>query len=449
MTQVTHNEGAERALLGCVLLDNSTMASLEGLEAIAFYKPSHRHVWRAYLELHKRRAVIDVITLADYLNAAGLLDAVGGPNFLAKLSSEVPSSANYDYYRTIVERRSSLRELKALGRWIEDAASNVTDYDVFIDEAQAKLVGALQSGKSSTFITSKEAIKQSFAEIEAECNRGHAGPKLPTGFADLDEITDGWQPSDLVIVAARPAMGKTTWVMQVLHHLAVEHKKPVAMFSLEMPAKQLATRAMCSEARIDMAKVRSRRLSEQEWARLIKAAATISDAPVIYDETAALSLSDFRQRARQLVVEHGVEVIAIDYLQLMKHRSKSVKSREQEISAISRGLKQTAKELDIPIIALAQLNRNLESRADKRPMNSDLRESGSIEQDADIIAFLYRDEVYNSESEHKGVAEFILGKHRNGGLGTVRLRFFGQHVRFESLEEKVIENSGGYTPEMD
>ena len=458
MTQTMHNEDAERALIGSVFLDNSKMTGLEGLEAITFYKPSHRHVWRACLELHKRGTVIDVITVADHLNAAGLLDAVGGPNYLAKLSSHVPSSANYEYYRTIIERHASLRELKALGRWLEDAASNVTDYSEFLDDAQSKVVTALTAGRASTYVTSRAAMKEGFAEIEAEYKSGDVEPKLPTGFADLDEITGGWQPGDLVIVAGRPAMGKTSWVMQAMYHLAIDREVPVAVFTLEMKASTLAKRAMCSEARISMTKLRSRRMTDQEWAKLIKAAGKVGDAPLIYDETPALKIAEFRQRARQLVFEYGVQVIAVDYLQLMKCSGPTIGSREQEISAIARGLKQTAKELKVPIVALAQLNRGVESRADKRPMNSDLRESGAIEQDADIISFIYRDEVYNPESEHKGIAEFILGKHRNGGLGTVRLRFFGEYTRFESLEKNNEPNapmasghaaSYGYTPEMD
>ena len=368
----------------------------------------------------------------------------GGPNFLARLSSEVPSSANVSYYATIVKRKSALRSfITTANALVEECYTDVSDFEAFMDTAESKLFAITQSGAKKNYSTMREVIKEAFAQIEALYQKAEQVTGVPSGFIDLDEITAGWQPSDLIILAARPAMGKTAMTLNMAAHAAVERKVPVAFFSLEMANVQLAIRMLCSEARLDQSKLRTGRMTEQEWARLIKAAGVLSESPIFLDDTPALPIMEFRSKARMLKAEQDIGIIFVDYLQLMKARGANVGSREQEISEISRNLKGIAKELSVPIIALAQLNRGVEQRADKRPMNSDLRESGAIEQDADIISFIYRDEVYNPESDQKGIAEVILGKHRNGGLGTVRLRFFGSFTRFENLAPEEAEAYAG------
>jgi replicative DNA helicase len=778
-----HNDEAERSMLGAVFVDNRAVDEVSALvQPENLYREPHRHIFRAMLELHGRGEAIDVITLADYLSAEGLLDAVGGANALARLSHEVPSATNVSYYATIVKRKASLRAfIAAAHTLIDECYSDVSDFDGFMDRAEAELFAITRSGAQKSYATMREVIREAFAQIEALYQKAEQVTGVPSGFADLDEITAGWQPSDLIILAARPAMGKClvegsrvmladgrwepiedlhargearvvtldrsmrfceadvsafvddgvkpafrvttrsgrrvdatavhplltlsgwrsvrdlevgtpiavprtlpffgdvrprdceaklcgyllgdgifcsgtptfrssdealiddfiaaaeafgglevrrvedgeetavevlglrpwleelgiwgrtdsekvvpesifTWdersvasflnrlfasggrvvtvkdvsvevpetgqsssvwlrgtseafVRQVSHlllrfgvcsrlerrsgkcggwrlnidtsegslhrfvsrigvvskedvfarvlarevaeergqedvrwdpivsieplgmkqvydltvpethnfvaedvcvhntaitlnmasHAALERQVPVAFFSLEMSNVQLALRMLCSESRVDQGKMRTGRLTEQEWARLLKGAKSLSESKIFLDDTPALPIMELRSKARQLKAEHDIGIIFVDYLQLMKAPGRNIGSREQEISEISRNLKGIAKELNVPVIALAQLNRGVEQRADKRPMNSDLRESGAIEQDADIISFIYRDEVYNPESEDKGLAEVILGKHRNGGLGTVKLRFFGQFTRFENL----------------
>jgi replicative DNA helicase len=440
-----HNDEAERSLLGSIFLDNRVIDEVTSLvQPEDLYRESHRHIFRAMIALHARGDVVDVITLADYLQAEKLLDAVGGPNFLARLSQDVPSAAHVTYYATIVSRKASLRNFITTAHALVDECYNdVSDFEAFMDDAEAKLFAITQAGVKKNYSTMREIIKEAFAQIEALYQKAEQVTGVPSGFIDLDDITAGWQPSDLVIVAARPAMGKTALTLNMAAHAAIERKVPVAYFSLEMANVQLAIRMLCSEARVDQGKLRTGRMTEQEWARLIKAAGTLSEAPIFLDDTPALPIMEFRSKARLLKAEQDIGIIFVDYLQLMKARGSNIGSREQEISEISRSLKGIAKELSVPVIALAQLNRGVESRADKRPMNSDLRESGAIEQDADIISFIYRDEVYNPESEHKGIGEVILGKHRNGSLGTVRLRFFGQYTRFENLAPDVDDGGGG------
>ena len=422
-------------MIGAIFVDNRSFDEVSALVSPEdLYREPHRHVFRAMGELHARGEAIDVITLADHLSAGGLLDAVGGANFLARLSHEVPSAANVGNYATIVRRKSSLRAFIATAHTlIDECYSDVADFDGFMDRAEAELFSITRSGAQKSYSTMREVIREAFAQIESLYQKSEQVTGVPSGFADLDEITAGWQPSDLIILAARPAMGKTAITLNMAAHAALERKVGVAYFSLEMSNVQLALRMLCSESRVDQSKMRTGRLTEQEWARLLKGAKALSESKIFLDDTPALPIMELRSKARQLKAEHDIGIIFVDYLQLMKAPGRNIGSREQEIAEISRNLKGIAKELNIPVIALAQLNRGVEQRAEKRPMNSDLRESGSIEQDADIISFLYRDEVYNPESEDKGLGEVILGKHRNGSLGTVKLRFFGSLTRFENL----------------
>lgn len=417
------------------MLDNRVLDELSGqLKSEDFYRESHRHIFRAMDNLHKRREAIDVITLADHLSAADLLDNVGGANFLARLSSEVPSAANVEYYANIVRRKSTLRAfISTADSLVEECYGDVNDVEAFMDGAEQKLFQITQSGAARSYSTMREVVREAFGQIEALYQKTEHITGVPSGFVDLDEMTAGWQPSDLIILAARPAMGKTSFTLNMLTHAALQRNVPAAFFSLEMSNQQLAIRMLCSEAHIDQSRLRRGQMTEQEWTRLIHATHTLSNSKIFLDDTPSLPILEFRSKMRRLVAEHNVGIVFVDYLQLMRGSSKNSSSREQEISEISRNLKAIAKELSIPIIALAQLNRGVEQRADKRPMMSDLRESGAIEQDADLILFIYRDEVYNPDTEAKGVAEVIIGKHRNGGLGTVRLRFFNSHTRFENL----------------
>ena len=434
-----HNDEAERSLLGAILLDNRVLDEVAGrVRDRDFYREPHRLVYRAMLDLAQRGEALDVITLADHLSAQERLDAVGGPNLLMRLSNEVPSASNVVFYAEIVRRKSALRDfIREAGSLVDECYGDVPDFVSFMDSVESRLFGITQQGVKKDYSEMREVIKDAFTQIETLYQKSEKVTGVPSGYVDLDEITAGWQSSDLIILAARPAMGKTSLCLNMAAHAALVRKLPVAFFSLEMSNVQLAIRMLCSEARVNQSKLRTGRLNEQEWARLIKAAGALSEAPLFLDDTPSLPIMELRSKVRRLKAEHDLGIVFIDYLQLMRGTGDKYGSREQEIADISRNLKGLAKEAEVPVIALAQLNRGVEQRADKRPMASDLRESGSIEQDADIISFIYRDEVYNPDTEHKGIAEVILGKHRNGSLGTVRLRFFGEFTRFENLAPEV------------
>ena len=432
-----HNEDAERSVLGAVLLDNAVLDELSGqITPEDFYREAHRHVFRAMVQLHQRGEPVDVLTVADYLEAEDRLEAAGGPSYLTRLSGAVPSAANVTHYAAIVQRKSSLRQfIAAAGELVNECYGDVNDFESFMDEAESRLFAITQLGQKRDYAVMRNVVKSAFTQIEALYQKSEEITGVPSGFIDLDEITAGWQPSDLIIVAARPGMGKTSFTLNMAAHAAIERNLPSAFFSLEMSNVQLAIRMLCSEAQINQSNLRKGSMTEQEWARLIKAAGTLSEAPIYLDDTPGLPIMEFRSKARRLKAEHDIQIIFIDYLQLMtgSKRTRSSGSREQEISEISRSLKGVAKELEIPVIALAQLNRGVEQRADKKPKLSDLRESGAIEQDADLISFIYREEVYDPETEAKGLANIIIGKHRNGSIGEITLRFFGPYTRFENL----------------
>lgn len=431
-----NNEDAERSVLGAILLDNAVLDELSGqLRPDDFYREGHRHILRAMLALHQRGEPSDVLTLADFLSAEDRLEACGGPAYLTRLSGAVPSAANVNHYASIVRRKAALRRfISTADGLVNECYDDVNDIEGFMDDAEQRLFAITQSGQKRGYVVMRDVVKSAFTQIEALYEKNEQITGVPSGFMDLDEMTAGWQPSDLIVIAARPAMGKTALTLNMAAHVAITRKVPVAFFSLEMSNEQLAIRMLCSESRINQSSLRRGHMTEQEWARLVKGAGTLSEAKIFLDDTPGLPIMEFRSKCRRLKAEHDIGVIFVDYLQLMQgsNRSKSG-SREQEISEISRSLKGVAKELNVPVIALAQLNRGVEQRADKRPMISDLRESGAIEQDADIIGFIYRDEVYNPDTEAKGLAEIIIGKHRNGATGKVTLRFFGPHTRFENL----------------
>ena len=432
-----HNEEAERSLLGAVMLDQAVLDQvMSQVSPDDFYREKHRIVFEAMVALFDREEPIDAITLSDHLTAEDKLDAVGGADFLAKLSNEVPSAANATHYGSIVSRKSALREfISTANSLVHESYGDVSDVDEFMDKAERQLFSITKDGTGKDYESMRDVIKEAYTEIENLYERDSDGVTgVPSGFVDLDEMTSGWQDSNLIILAARPAMGKTSLALNMAAHSALRADVPTAFFSLEMQNVQLAQRMLCSEARVDQTKLRSGTVSSEEWENLVKAAGSLSDAKLYLDETPALSIMEFRSKCRRMKSEHDIGLVFIDYLQLMQG-SGGHDIREQEISEISRGLKGVAKELDIPVIALAQLNRGVESRSDKRPRMSDLRESGAIEQDADIITFIYRDEFYNPDTEDKGIAEIIIGKHRNGPSGTVRLRFFKSITKFENLAE--------------
>ncbi|MBM4207974.1 MAG: replicative DNA helicase [Gammaproteobacteria bacterium] len=428
---------AEQAVLGGLMLDNQTWDSVaDKITEADFYRKSHQLIFRAIARLADEQTPFDVITIADTLKTTCELETVGGLAYLGMLAHDTPSAANIVSYAHIVRDRSVLRQLIHAGTMISDSAFNPDgrDTDVLLEQAESevfKIAEQRQRGQSG-FMGIKPLLAKAVDKIEHLFEQEGHITGAATGFNDLDDLTSGLQPSDLIIVAGRPSMGKTTIAMNMAENIAIKGKQPVAIFSMEMPGDALAMRMMSSLGRIDQHKVRTGKLEDHEWPRLTSAISILGETKMFIDDTPALTPTEVRARARRLSREHGqLGLIVLDYLQLMQSPS-SGDNRVQQISDISRGLKALAKELNVPVVALSQLNRNLESRPNKRPMMSDLRESGAIEQDADLIIFVYRDEVYNEDSPDKGIAEVIVGKQRNGPLGTVRLTFLGQYTRFEN-----------------
>lgn len=433
-----HSTPAEQAILGGLLLDNQVWEKVEAKLCEAdFYRTEHRLLFRAIKELSTKSQPFDVVTLLDILKATNTLDDAGGEAYLFELANNTPSVANVTAYADIVREKSVHRQLIAVSMDIADVAYNPGARDVveLLDYAEQKVFAiAEQTATEGGPEAVKSVLVRTVERIDALFHSGDAITGLSTGLRDLDELTSGMQKSDLVIVAGRPSMGKTTFVMNIAEHVAIKAQKPVLVFSMEMPADSLAMRMMSSLGRIDQHKIRTGQLTDDDWPRITSAVHMLSEAPMFIDDSPGLSPAEVRARARRLTKEHGqLGMIVIDYLQLMKVPGIRADNRVAEISEISRSLKALAKELSVPVLALSQLNRSLEQRADKRPVMSDLRESGAIEQDADLICFIYRDEVYNPESNDKGTAEIIIAKQRNGPIGRVRVAFLGQYTRFEDL----------------
>jgi replicative DNA helicase len=419
------------------MLDNQTWDSVsDKVVETDFYRRDHQLIFRTIEKLADQQIPFDVITISETLEATSELEAVGGLSYLGMLAKDTPSAANIVSYANIVRDRSVLRQLIHVGTEISDSAFNTEGRDTadLLEHAERevfKIAEQRQRGQGG-FTSIKSLLAKAVDKIEMLFEQGSHITGAATGFTDLDELTSGLQPSDLIIVAGRPSMGKTAIAMNMAENVAIKGGKPVAVFSMEMPGDALAMRMMSSLGRIDQHKVRTGKLEDHEWPRLTSAISLLGETKLFIDDTPALTPTEVRSRARRLTREHGqLGLIVLDYLQLMQSPS-SGDNRVQQISDISRGLKALAKELNVPVVALSQLNRNLEQRPNKRPMMSDLRESGAIEQDADLIVFVYRDEVYNEDSPDKGIAEIIVGKQRNGPLGTVRLTFLGQYTRFEN-----------------
>jgi replicative DNA helicase len=429
------NLEAESSVLGGVLLENDAInLVLELLRAEDFYRESHRKIFRAMIELSDRTEPVDLITLSDFLKSRGELDAVGGTAYLASLADFVPTAANISYYARIVREKSILRSLINTATTIAtrgyEEQGNVEE---FLDSAEKVIFDISERKIKASFVAVGDMIKDTLKTVEKLYERKEMVTGVPTGYEDLDKLTAGLQPADLIIVAGRPSMGKTAFSLNIATHAALAGIG-AAIFSLEMAKEQLVLRMLCSEARVNNSKVRSGYLAERDFPKLANAAGRLHEAPIYIDDTPAISVLELRAKARRLVRDRSKKVglIMIDYLQLMRGMG-TASNREQEISEISRSLKALAKELNVPVIAISQLNRRVEDRGDRRPMMSDLRESGAIEQDADVIMFIYRDEVYNPKSdENKGIAEVIVAKQRNGPIDTVNLTFLNEFMRFEN-----------------
>ncbi|MBA2711900.1 MAG: replicative DNA helicase [Tatlockia sp.] len=433
-----HSSEAEQAIIGGLMLDNQVWDKINSkLCETDFYRTEHRILYRAINELSKKDQPFDVVTLLDALKSANNLDDAGGETYLFELANNTPSVANVSAYADIVREKSVQRQLISVAGDIADSAYNPGNRGVaeLLDTAETKVFAiAEQTGGDGGPESIKSILVKAVEKIDSLYHNGDSITGLATGLTDLDELTSGLQKSDLVIVAGRPSMGKTTLVMNMAEHAAIKSGLPVLVFSMEMPSDSLAMRMMSSLGRIDQHRIRTGKLTDDDWPRVTSAVHMLSEAPLFIDDTPAMSPSEMRARSRRLAKEHGqLGLIVVDYLQLMQVPGYKGDNRTAEISEISRSLKSLAKELEVPVVALSQLNRSLEQRHDKRPVMSDLRESGAIEQDADLICFIYRDEVYNDESPDKGVAEIIIAKQRNGPIGKVRVAFLGKYTRFEDL----------------
>ena len=432
-----HSAEAEQSVLGGLLL------SADGWDAVAelvsdgdFYRLGHRLIFRQIAQLAEAAEPVDVITVADKLQARDELDAAGGLTYLAELAQNTPSASNIRAYAKVVRERACLRKLIEAAQEIAESGFNPDGRksDELIDEAERRIMQIGEDGpKDGAPKDINPLLQAALGRIEELFQSGGAITGISTGFIELDNMTSGLQDSDLVIVAGRPSMGKTAFAMNLVEHAVLNQKKPILVFSMEMPADSLIIRMLSSIGRIDQTRLRNGKLEQEDWPKLSAAVTKLKDVPLYIDDTPALTPTEIRSRARRVAREHGgLGMIMVDYLQLMQVAGSS-DGRTAEISEISRSLKAIAKEFKVPMVALSQLNRSLEQRPNKRPVNSDLRESGAIEQDADVIMFIYRDEVYHEESEEKGIAEIIIGKQRNGPIGICRLAFIGQYTRFENL----------------
>ncbi len=432
-----HSIEAEQSVLGGLLLSDDQWDTVAEQVAFGdFYRPDHRLIFRHMARLAEANEPIDPVTVADALNASGELENAGGFGYLAQLAKDTPSASNIRAYATVVRDRAALRHLIQAAQDIADSGYNPEGRtsDDLIDEAERKIMQITEQGpKAGGPIDVNPLLTRAVERIDELYNSGGDITGLSTGYTELDRMTSGLQKSDLVIVAGRPSMGKTSFAMNLVEHAVLNQEKPILVFSMEMPADQLIVRMLSSIGRIDQTRIRNGKLEQEDWPKLSAAVTKMKDVPLYIDDTPALTPTEIRSRARRVAREAGgLGMIMVDYLQLMRVAGFN-EGRTAEISEISRNLKAVAKEFDCPMVALSQLNRALEQRPNKRPVNSDLRESGAIEQDADVIMFIYRDEVYHEDSPDKGVAEIIIGKQRNGPIGTARLAFIGQFTRFENL----------------
>jgi replicative DNA helicase len=439
-----HSLEAEQAVLGGLMLDNAAWDQIaDRISENDFYLYDHRIIYQAIGELADKNHPFDVVTLADRLEHRKELTDASALAYLGTLAKDTPSAANIRAYADIVRERSILRQLISVGTAITESGYNAEGRDskTLLDEAEQKVFRIADQGARSKqgFKSIKSLLKSTVEQIDMLFEKDDAITGAPTGFSNFDEKTSGLQAGDLIIIAGRPSMGKTSFAMNMAQYLAVKQRATVAVFSMEMPGEQISMRMLSSLGRIDQHRLRTGKLAEEDWPRLSSAVSMLSDVPLFVDDSAALTPTELRARARRLKREHDLHLIVVDYLQLMQVAGSS-ENRATEISEISRSLKALAKELNVPVVALSQLNRSLEQRPNKRPVMSDLRESGAIEQDADLIVFIYRDEVYNEDSPDKGTAEIIIAKQRNGPIGSVRLTFLGQYTSFENFIPEIYSN---------
>lgn len=432
-----HDIEAEQAVIGSMLTDkDAIMSAIEVLKEDDFYREDNKMIYSAILNLYNRAQPVDIITLKAELQAMNQFEAVGGLEYIAVLPDKVPTTANVEQYIKIVEEKSALRSLiKTANDLITLGYDPTEEVEDILDAAERKIFDVMQGRNQKGYSSIRDILVDSFTELEQLYNQKQHITGVPTGFADLDLITAGFHPADLVILAARPAMGKSAFALNIATNAAVRANVPVVIFSLEMSKEQMTNRILCSEAMVDSNKVRTGKLDDEDWAKLAQASGELSEAPIYIDDTPGITVMEIRAKCRKLHLEKGIGLVVIDYIQLVQGSNKRGASREQEISEISRSLKILAKEIGAPVIALSQLSRAVEQRPDHRPMLSDLRESGAIEQDADIVTFLYRDDYYNPDTEKKNIAEVILAKHRAGSLGTVELLWLGSYTKFANLEK--------------
>ncbi len=433
-----HDIEAEQAVIGSMLTDKDAVVSaIEVLKEDDFYREDNKAIYSAILNLYNRAEPIDIITVKAELETMGKFEQVGGLEYLAELPEKVPTTANSMKYIKIVEEKSTLRNLiKTANEIIELGYDPTEDVDDIMEGAEKKIFNIMQNKNQKGYAAMKDILVDSFTQLEELYNRKQHITGVPSGFTDLDYRTAGFHGSDLILIAARPAMGKSAFALNIATNAAVKAKVPVAIFSLEMSKEQMVNRILCSEAMVDSNKVRTGKLEEDDWTKLAEAIGPLSEAEIYIDDTPGISVMEIRAKCRKLKLEKNIGMVVIDYLQLVQGSNKRNGSREQEISEISRSLKILAKELNVPVIALSQLSRAVEQRPDHRPMLSDLRESGAIEQDADIVMFLYRDDYYNEDSDKKGIAEVIIAKHRGGSTGTVDLVWLGSYTKFVDLERR-------------
>ncbi|CAG9703005.1 MULTISPECIES: replicative DNA helicase [Clostridium] len=426
---------AEQSVIGSMIIDKNSIAKvMESLEEEDFYRDGHKAIYKAILEMFRNDMAVDLVTLLEYLKSTNMLERAGGVTYITELSASVPTTANLSAYIKIVSDKSTLRKLiKASTTIIEESYNKQDKVESVVDIAEKKIFNIAENRTSKDFEPLSDVLERGFLQIEKLFNNKGEITGVGSGFTDLDSMTSGFQSGDMILIAARPSMGKTTFALNIAEHAALREHKSVVIFSLEMSKEQLAYKLLCSEANVDMLKLRTGALEDSDWENIARATGPLSKAKVYIDDTAGVTVMEMRSKCRRLKLEYGIDLIVIDYLQLMSGGS-GTDNRQQEVSEISRSIKALAKEMECPVIALSQLSRAPEQRADHRPMLSDLRESGSIEQDADLVMFLYRDEYYNKETEDKNIGECIIAKQRNGPVGTVKMAWLGQYSKFGNLD---------------